>query len=212
MKKVMVLLLALCLVPVGIAAGVALADPPEGGPPGQLPCDHGNAQKPCRPDPQPDRGKDCLPHGRLGGENEDHCGPTETEPPTTTGEEPPGTVTTPTTTTPTTPTPTTPTETTSTTPTPSSSTPSPPVVPATPPPANSTQPTTPAPTSPPDSTVRGPEAGTPASPPASTPGKPSEANPPAPVGAPVRPAPGKPCPPGTRRFKDACHATVEGSG
>ncbi len=41
-------------------------------------CSHGNANKPCKPDPQPDRGKDCLNHGNARG-NEDHClGTTET--------------------------------------------------------------------------------------------------------------------------------------
>lgn len=36
--------------------------------------DHGNSNKPARQDPQPDRGRDCLPHGNWGGVNEDHCG------------------------------------------------------------------------------------------------------------------------------------------
>ena len=36
--------------------------------------DHGNANKPARQDPQPDKGKDCMDHGNWGGENEDHCG------------------------------------------------------------------------------------------------------------------------------------------
>lgn len=36
-------------------------------------CDHGATSKPCRPDPQPDHGKDCLVHGNHGGINEDHC-------------------------------------------------------------------------------------------------------------------------------------------
>lgn len=36
-------------------------------------CDHGATGKPCRPDPQPDHGADCLVHGNHGGVNEDHC-------------------------------------------------------------------------------------------------------------------------------------------
>jgi hypothetical protein len=58
-------------------------------------CDHGATGKPCRPDPQPTRGKDCVKHGNHGGVNEDHCKggtptPTKTHPtkhptPTTTG-------------------------------------------------------------------------------------------------------------------------------
>jgi hypothetical protein len=35
-------------------------------------CSHGSSDKPCKPDPQPDRGKDCLDHGQARG-NEDHC-------------------------------------------------------------------------------------------------------------------------------------------
>lgn len=41
-------------------------------------CDHGATSKPCRPDPQPDRGKDCDVHGNHGGVNEDHCAGTST--------------------------------------------------------------------------------------------------------------------------------------
>jgi hypothetical protein len=52
-------------------------------------CDHGNSSKPCRPDPQPDHGKDCDKHGNHGGINEDHCAgtpsPTSTGHPTSTG-------------------------------------------------------------------------------------------------------------------------------
>ena len=83
-------------------SGVAVAGvndkPPS--PPGQGECEHGNAAKPCKEDPQPDKGKDCEVHGNNGGVNEDHCKGDET---------------TPTETTPTTPTDTTPTETTTTT-------------------------------------------------------------------------------------------------
>ena len=83
-------------------SGVAVAGvndkPPS--PPGQDECEHGNTAKPCKEDPQPDKGKDCEAHGNNGGVNEDHCKGDET---------------TPTETTPTTPTETTPTETTTTT-------------------------------------------------------------------------------------------------
>ena len=88
---------------IGLAGGTA-AIALGGNPPGQDPCSHGATGKPCRPDPQPEHGKDCEHHGNKGGVNEDHCGPATTD-------------TTPTDTTPTTPTDTTPTETTPTTPT-----------------------------------------------------------------------------------------------
>jgi hypothetical protein len=63
-----------------VAAQAGNPSPPGHGgtPPGQEPCDHGlgnlngNAG-PCKDDPQPDRGKDCEPHGNVGGVNEDHC-------------------------------------------------------------------------------------------------------------------------------------------
>lgn len=38
-------------------------------------CTHGASGKPCRPDPQPSKGKDCQSHGNWGGVNEDHCAP-----------------------------------------------------------------------------------------------------------------------------------------
>ena len=44
-------------------------------------CDHGNTGKPCKADPQPDRGKDCVLHGNSGGINEDHCAPAGTPTP-----------------------------------------------------------------------------------------------------------------------------------
>lgn len=47
-------------------------------------CDHGHTGKPCRPDPQPDHGKDCELHGNHGGINEDHCSTTTTTELTTT--------------------------------------------------------------------------------------------------------------------------------
>ena len=53
-------------------------------PPGQGECEHGNSQKPCKDDPQPDRGKDCEEHGpKDGGVNEDHCKGDTTPPPCT---------------------------------------------------------------------------------------------------------------------------------
>jgi len=59
---------------------------PSSSPPGQDPCSHGNTGKDCRPDPQPDNGKDCEHHGKKGGVNEDHCGPAHppTSPPVST--------------------------------------------------------------------------------------------------------------------------------
>lgn len=64
-------------------------------------CDHGHTGKPCKPDPQPDHGKDCEHHGNHGGINEDHCQSTTTTivPPTTTTTAPPSEPTTTTTTT-----------------------------------------------------------------------------------------------------------------
>ena len=78
-KAILVAVVACVIFAAGL--GVALAaKPPE--PPGKNPCEHGNAQKPCRDDPQPNHGADCKPHGK-GGENEDHCKQT-TETTTTT--------------------------------------------------------------------------------------------------------------------------------
>lgn len=107
-KHLGTLLLAVMVGVLGFAvSGVAVAGvndkPPS--PPGQDECEHGNSAKPCKEDPQPDKGKDCELHGNNGGVNEDHCKGDET---------------TPTETTPTTPTDTTPTE----TKTPTDSTPS----------------------------------------------------------------------------------------
>jgi len=87
-------------------SGVAVAGngkPPS--PPGQGECEHGNAAKPCKDDPQPDKGKDCEEHGNQGGVNEDHCKgedttPTETTPTDTTPTDTTPTETTPTDTTP----------------------------------------------------------------------------------------------------------------
>ena len=52
---------------------------PPNDPPGQGECQHGNSGKECKPDPQPDHGKDCEEHGpKEGGVNEDHCHGAET--------------------------------------------------------------------------------------------------------------------------------------
>jgi hypothetical protein len=88
------------------AAFAATSDKPPS-PPGQEECGHGNSQKPCKDDPQPDHGKDCDQHGNNGGVNEDHCKsettPTETTPTETTTTETTDTTPTTPTTTPTTP-------------------------------------------------------------------------------------------------------------
>jgi hypothetical protein len=55
----------------GIATAGNTAKPPS--PPGQPDCEHGNSGQACKPDPQPDHGKDCEAHGNSGGMNEDHC-------------------------------------------------------------------------------------------------------------------------------------------
>lgn len=55
----------------GVAAVAADPGPDNPGSPGDV-CSHGSAGTPCRDDPQPDRGKDCLDHGKARG-NEDHC-------------------------------------------------------------------------------------------------------------------------------------------
>src|SRR5919106_5728279 len=72
----------------GVGASAALASPsdPGGGPPSTVPgspgddCSHGNSDKDCKPDPQPEHGKDCEDHGNARG-NEDHC---DAAPPPTT--------------------------------------------------------------------------------------------------------------------------------
>ena len=50
------------------AAFAATSDKPPA-PPGQPNCEHGNDQKPCKDDPQPNHGQDCEEHGNLGGQN-----------------------------------------------------------------------------------------------------------------------------------------------
>ncbi len=69
MKNKLMILGTLLIAGVGIFSGLAVGKTP----PGQDPCSHGNTGKPCRPDPQPSHGKDCLHHGKKGGVNEDHC-------------------------------------------------------------------------------------------------------------------------------------------
>ena len=74
-KHVVTFALAIVMGTLGFAlSGVAVAgngNPPS--PPGQDECQHGNSGKPCKDDPQPDKGKDCEEHGNQGGVNEDHC-------------------------------------------------------------------------------------------------------------------------------------------
>lgn len=83
MKNKLIILGTVLIAAAGIFAGFAVGKPPS--PPGQDPCSHGNTGKPCRPDPQPNHGKDCLHHGKKGGVNEDHCKGTTTTNGTTTG-------------------------------------------------------------------------------------------------------------------------------
>jgi hypothetical protein len=103
-KHLATLLLAVVIGVLGFAmSGVAVAgvDDKPPSPPGQGECEHGNSAKPCRDDPQPDKGKDCEVHGNNGGVNEDHCKGDETTPTETTPTDTPTTETTPTDSTPT---------------------------------------------------------------------------------------------------------------
>lgn len=125
-KHLATLVLAVVVGVLGFAvSGVAVAagNEKKPSPPGQEECGHGNTSKPCKEDPQPDKGKDCEAHGNHGGVNEDHCAESETTTPDeTTPDETTPDETTPTDTTPneTTPQDTVPTETTSTPSTPPS--------------------------------------------------------------------------------------------
>jgi hypothetical protein len=101
MKKLLMIAAMIAAFGLGTAAAFAASSDKPPSPPGQDECEHGNTQKPCKEDPQPDRGADCEEHGNHGGVNEDRCKETETTPTETTPTE-------------TTPTETTPTETTST--------------------------------------------------------------------------------------------------
>ena len=88
MKKLVLLSAMLAAFALGGAAALAGNLDKPSSPPGQGECEHGNSQKPCKDDPQPDRGKDCEEHGNQGGVNEDHCliqtTPVETVPDSTT--------------------------------------------------------------------------------------------------------------------------------
>ena len=104
MKRIIVMVVAataIMLSGIGAAYAASADKPPS--PPGQGECAHGNSNKPCKDDPQPEHGKDCDEHGpKNGGVNEDHCkggDETVTEPTTPTETQP----TTPTETQPTTP-------------------------------------------------------------------------------------------------------------
>ena len=88
-KQLVIIALAILVGVLGfVVAGVAVAgngQPPS--PPGQGECGHGNSGQPCKPDPQPEKGKDCAEHGNQGGVNEDHCtGGDQTTTETTTTE------------------------------------------------------------------------------------------------------------------------------
>lgn len=101
-KQLATLALAILVGVLGFAvSGVAVAgNGKTPSPPGQDECEHGNAAKPCKDDPQPDQGKDCEEHGNQGGVNEDHCKGEETPPTETTPTETTPTDSTPTETTP----------------------------------------------------------------------------------------------------------------
>ena len=78
MKKLLWLSAPLVLalgVMTGGVAGFAASSAPPTAPPGQGDCSHGNTGKVCKPDPQPEQGKDCDSHGNdgIGGVNKDHC-------------------------------------------------------------------------------------------------------------------------------------------
>jgi hypothetical protein len=85
------LVLALGVMTGGVVAGFAAPSAPPTPPPGQGECSHGKTGKDCKPDPQPEHGKDCDTHGNpgVGGVNEDHClgtSPTTSTEVTTTNE------------------------------------------------------------------------------------------------------------------------------
>jgi hypothetical protein len=85
------LVLALGVMTGGVVAGFAASSTPPTPPPGQGDCSHGKTGKDCKPDPQPEHGKDCDTHGNpgVGGVNEDHClgtSPTTSTDVTTTNE------------------------------------------------------------------------------------------------------------------------------
>ena len=78
MKQVIVIAAMIAAFGLGGAAAFAASTDKPPSPPGQGECEHGNSQKPCKEDPQPDHGKDCEEHGNHGGVNEDHCKADET--------------------------------------------------------------------------------------------------------------------------------------
>ena len=63
-----------------LALGVFIGVQAAHGSPGEAPCSHGNSGQDCRPDPQPDHGKDCNQPNGDG--NEDHCTPSTDPTPT----------------------------------------------------------------------------------------------------------------------------------
>lgn len=69
------LVLALGVMTGGVVAALAASSTPPMPPPSQGECSHGKTGKVCKPDPQPEQGKDCDIHGNpgVGGVNEDHC-------------------------------------------------------------------------------------------------------------------------------------------
>jgi hypothetical protein len=72
MQRALLLLALAVTFGLGLVAAVAAQPGPNNpGSPGDN-CSHGNSNQLCKPDPQPDRGKDCLDHGNARG-NEDHC-------------------------------------------------------------------------------------------------------------------------------------------
>lgn len=74
MKKLIMLAAMIAVFGLGTAAAFAATSDKPPSPPGQDECEHGNSLKPCRDDPQPEKGKDCEEHGPFeGGVNEDHC-------------------------------------------------------------------------------------------------------------------------------------------
>ena len=83
MKRLISAFIIVSILAIGLVT-VASADPKKD-PPGQGPCSHGYTGKPCKEDPQPDKGKDCEEHGpKEGGVNEDHCSPSTPTTPVTT--------------------------------------------------------------------------------------------------------------------------------
>ena len=87
MKKLIAIAAMIAAFGLGGAAAFAASTDKPPSPPGQGECEHGNSQKPCKEDPQPDHGKDCEEHGNHGGVTEDHCKADETTTEETTTEE-----------------------------------------------------------------------------------------------------------------------------